>query len=95
MTPAWWLLCVLASAGARIQLPEIDSSTGDEGFAGGARTRYVADPDAEAAASLTKLVPLFLAAWCLAAYAAYRAFRSESWLSVAAVAAAALVVARS
>lgn len=59
------------------------------------RKRFVADPDAEAAAALTSklLVPIFVG-WGLFCYAAYRVLKSESWLSVGAVLAFAVLVAR-
>ena len=97
----WTLFAVLARTQAHavplVELPPLDEG-GGEGFVDGRKLlrgvlRYVEDPDAEVARSMSlKLLPALACAWAAAAYVAYRAFRSNSWLSVAGVAGIAWLV---
>ena len=83
----WTLLVLAPVARALVELPPIDEG-GGEGYVDGRKPlRYVEDPDAEVARSMSRrLLPALACAWAAAAYVAYRAFRSNSWLSVAGVA---------
>ena len=79
---------VLAVGAAVVELPELDEVRKEEAgyLANGDDFQFVEDPDAEAAQATTRFLPALFCLWSVIIYVVYRAFRSISWWSVAAIA---------